>query len=128
MITREDLITTLQERKAQKETSQDTVGLDEDTALDIPSQLDARMSELPDNQKEFFLDHLTPETLAMIGLILGDPAIEFFQPMTDMNKKMSVTDRELTSVDSDEESLDQVAQPETIGTSLDEPEGESFTI
>jgi len=87
------------------EFEQDTETPVEDTVADIPSLLDARMNELPDNQKEFFLDHLTPETLAMIGLILGDPALDFFQPMTDMNKTISISEREKASVDSDEESL-----------------------
>lgn len=84
---------------------EDTEDQGEDMVADIPSLLDARMNELPDNQKEFFLDHLTPETLAMIGLILGDPALDFFQPMTDMNKTISVVEREKATVDSDEESL-----------------------
>ncbi len=110
---------------------QDTETQVEDTVADIPSLLDARMNELPDNQKEFFLDHLTPETLAMIGLILGDPALDFFQPMTDMNKTISISEREKASVDSDEESLatEAVQEVKPLEEPVEEvnPEPEEFS-
>ena len=98
------------------EPKQDTVVEDEDTLQDVASQLDARMSELPDHQKEFFLDHLVPETLGMIGLILGEEAVDFFMPMTDMKKKLSIIDREEQSADIEDESLEASPEAEVTDT------------
>jgi hypothetical protein len=111
---------------------EDTEEMTEDTA-DIPSLLDARMTELPDNQKEFLLDHLTPETLGIIGLILGDPAIEFFLPMTDMKKKIQIIDREDSQVDSDVESMTQPQEetpqePVEVEEDLEDLDMDNFTI
>ena len=103
------------------EPEQDTVVEDEDTLQDVASQLDARMSELPDNQKEFFLDHLVPETLGMIGLILGEEAVDFFMPMTDMKKKLSIIDREEQSADIEDESLEASPEAEVTDTTTEQP-------
>lgn len=103
------------------EPKQDTVVEDEDTLQTVASQLDARMSELPDNQKEFFLDHLVPETLGMIGLILGEEAVDFFMPMTDMKKKLSIIDREEQSADIDDVSAEASPEEEVTDTTTEQP-------
>ena len=102
------------------EPKQDTVVEDEDTLQDVASQLDACMSELPDHQKEFFLDHLVPETLGMIGLILGEEAVDFFMPMTDMKKKLSIIDREEQSADIEDESLEASPEAEVTDTTTEQ--------
>lgn len=101
----------------------DTAQVEEDQPIqnDIASMLDARMNELPDNQKQFFLDNLTPETLAMLGLVLGQEGIEFFQPMTDMSKTITVTEREVNT-----ESLP--SEPELQSDTSDVQQEDTFTV
>jgi len=80
---------------------EDTEQPTEEGDVDIPALMDARMNELPEHQKTFFLDHLTPETLAMLGLVLGDVALQYFQPLTAMDKTIVVQDKEELDADSE---------------------------
>lgn len=56
-----------------------------DDSIDLMGLLEQRMNELPDNQKEFVLANMTPETLGVLTIILGNEAGEFFTPFTDPN-------------------------------------------
>lgn len=64
-----------------------------DSGTNISALLDQRMSELPDNQKKFVLDYLTPETVGLLGVILGQEAIDYFAPFVDPNKMAVVQPR-----------------------------------
>lgn len=57
----------------------------------IGSMLQARMDELPDNQKAFLSKYLSaPETSAILGLILGNDALEHFMQYADPSVTLEV--------------------------------------
>ena len=94
----------------------------------LPDLLDARMNELPEQQKKFFLDHLTPETLGMLTLVIGEEALNYFQPLTAMDKTIVVQDKE--NLDADLEPLPKPGStaPAEASEESSTPDPDQFTF
>lgn len=66
----------------------------DDSSDDIGAQLEARLTELPDNQKAFLSQYLAaPETSAILGLILGNEALDHFIKFADPSMMLQVVPR-----------------------------------
>lgn len=77
--------------------SPETTGLPAEAPVEetteLTQMLDSRMNELPDNQKQFILEYMTPELVGVLGLILGNEAVEYYAPFADPGKMLQVIPR-----------------------------------
>ena len=60
---------------------------------EVMQQIDDRMNELPDNQKEFILKFMAPELVACFGIVFGNDALEYFSQFADPSKMLQVVPR-----------------------------------
>lgn len=58
-------------------------------------ELETHMDSLPDEQKAFVADNLTPEIAQVLGIILGPEAYNYFAPLADSSKALIPVPREL---------------------------------
>jgi hypothetical protein len=66
----------------------------EETSDDMGAMIEARLNELPDNQKAFLSQYLAaPETSAILGLILGNEALDHFIKFADPSVMLQVVPR-----------------------------------
>ena len=66
---------------------------DEDGGGDIIATLEEHLNTLPDNQKAFLVEYLTPETAALLGIVNGPEVYEYFQKYVDPNKSVQVINK-----------------------------------
>ena len=84
---------------------------DQEQPLAPIDELDAHLNSLPDEQKQFVADNLTPETAQLLGIILGPEAYQYFEPMADKTKALIPVPREEVDRIMAEMSQSQATQP-----------------
>lgn len=56
----------------------------------IGSQIEQHLSQLPDEQKAYLAQYLTPELANIMGILLGEEAAQFFSQYVDPSKTLTV--------------------------------------
>lgn len=56
--------------------------------------IEQHLNSLPDEQKQYLGQYLTPELAVLFGIVLGNDAYNYFKQYVDPNKQLTVTARE----------------------------------
>ena len=59
----------------------------------ITAALESQLNAIPDDQKLFVSEHLTPEISAVFGFVLGEEAFNFFNQFADPTRVLIPMDR-----------------------------------
>lgn len=56
----------------------------------LAAQIEQHLSQLPDEQKAYLANYLTPELVNIMGILLGEEAAQFFSQYADPSKTLTV--------------------------------------
>lgn len=76
---------------------------DEEDDGDLVANLEQHLNSLPDNQKAFLVEYLTPETAALIGIVNGPEVYQYFQKYVDPNKSVKIVQNQQGQEGSDQQ-------------------------
>jgi len=56
----------------------------------VGSQIEQHLNALPDEQKAYLAQYMTPELVTIMGILLGEEAAQFFSQYADPSKTLTV--------------------------------------